>query len=225
MRIGSGGRPPDRPVKLNNCILTWQQKVKHLGNVVTSDLLDSADITFKKGVFVSQVNKLNCKFSSLHCSMRARLFQTYCCSFYGCQTWDLDSKSVQALNTEWNKAVRRTLLLPFKTRTKLLPHLILGNSFILQHKSRISKFLATFQNSRNSHVAYIGVRASYYAHGPIGRNHTRCRGNVGVDEPGLDLLARSHVIRELLDVRDGLDTLSGFTHEDISLSIDYLCTM
>ena len=112
-----------------------------------------------------------------------------------------------------------------KTRTKLLHHLILGNSFSLQHKSRMSKLLATFRNSRNSHVAYIGVRASYYSHGPIGRNHTRCHGSVGVDEPGPDLLARSQVIRELSDVRDGLTTLSGFTPEDISLSIDYLCTM
>ena len=38
MRVGSGGRPPERSVTLNGTKLIWNKKVKHLGNIVTHDL-------------------------------------------------------------------------------------------------------------------------------------------------------------------------------------------
>ena len=192
--------------------------------MVTCNLDDLDDIEFKKGVFRSQVNMLNHKFSSLHGSLKAVLFQNYCCSFYGCQTWDLDSRSVVSMNTEWNKAVRRTLLLPYQTRTSLLPLLISGKSFATQHKMRMIKFLGSFCDSDNSHVAYIGERASRYAHGPLGRNHTRCIGGMRVDPPETDLLARSQAIKELIDARDGIVDLPGYTRDEIITSIEFLST-
>ena len=182
------------------------------------------DVQFKKGVFISQVNKLNQKFSSVNCSVKARLFQNYCCSFYGCQTWDLDSRFTRSLNTEWNKAVRRTLGLPLTTRTALLPLLINGKTFDKQHKSRMSKFLVTFRDSCNSHVSYIGARAQYYSHGPVGRNRTRCRDNMGVDTVTVDLRARSQVISELIDVRDGLKLIPGYTRDETIEFLDHVCT-
>ena len=48
MRIGSNGDPPARVVSLNGSSLTWTQRIKHLGNIITCDLKDSEDITFKK---------------------------------------------------------------------------------------------------------------------------------------------------------------------------------
>ena len=62
MRIGGGGRPPERNVYLNGNKLCWSKKVRHLGNIITHDLNDSEDINLKKGVFISQINKLNYKF-------------------------------------------------------------------------------------------------------------------------------------------------------------------
>ena len=144
MRVGSEGRPPERTVTLNGNKLTWNKKVKHLGNIVTHALKDTDDIKFKKGVFISQVNKLKCKFCTVESTLRGRLLQTYCCSWYGCQTWDLSSRSIGCMNIEWNKAVRRTLLLPYKTRTCLLPLLVHGKPFAVQHRSRIAKFLVSF---------------------------------------------------------------------------------
>ena len=100
MRVGSDGIPPNRLVSLSGSVLKWHKKVKHLGNIVKHNLDDSDDVEFKKGVFISQVNTLNQKFSSVQGSLKSALFQTYCCSFYGCQTWDLDNRSVRSLNTE-----------------------------------------------------------------------------------------------------------------------------
>ena len=223
MRVGNGGRPPERTVTLNGKILTWHKSVKHLGNIITHDLKDSDDINVKKGVFVGQVNKLKCKFCKVQSSLRGRLLQTYCCSWYGCQTWDLAGRSADAMNIEWNKAVRRTLHLPYKTRTCLLPHLVQGKNFAVQHRSRVSKFLVAFNDSHNSRVVYIGQRAKCYSHGALGRNYIRCRGQSGIDPVSTDLQARAHAICELMDVRDGVLSLPGVCHDDIKSAIEYLC--
>ena len=119
------------------------------------------------------------------------------------------------MNIEWNKAVRRTLLLPYKTRTRLLPLLVQGKSFAVQHRSRVSKFLDSFNDSVNSRVSYIGYRAKFFAHGVLGRNLTRCRESAEVDLTPTDLLARAHAIQELMDIRDGLLVLPSTCHEDI----------
>ena len=60
MRIGSGGIPPEKPLTLNGNILTWSSEVKHLGNMINNDLKDKIDISYKRGVFCGQVNKLKC---------------------------------------------------------------------------------------------------------------------------------------------------------------------
>ena len=223
MRVGSQGRPPERTVTLNGTNLTWEKKVKHLGNIVTHDLRDSDDINLKKGVFVSQVNKLKCKFCTVQGTLRGRLLQTYCCSWYGCQTWDLSSRFIRCMNIEWNKAVRRTLILPYKTRTCLLPLLVHGKSFTVQHRSRVSKFLVSFNESENSRVCYIGERAKLYSHGALGRNSTRCRDNVVIEPPPRDLLARAQAIHELMDVRDGTLVLPSFPRDEIEGAIHSLC--
>ena len=222
MRVGSDGEPPERAVTLNGHKLTWSKKVKHLGNIVTHDLRDLEDINFKTGVFISQVNKLKCKFCTVHSTLRGRLLQTYCCSWHGCQTWDLASGSVGRMNIEWNKAVRRTLLLPYKTRTCLLPLLVQGKPFVVQHRSRISNFLVSFTESDNSRVFYIGERAKTYSHGALGRNYTRCRGHVEIDPASTDLVARASAIRELMDVRDGMSVLPGMSPDDIDTMISFI---
>ena len=159
----------------------------------------------------------------VHSTLRGNLLQTYCCSWYGCQNWDLAGRSVEGMDTEWNKAVRRTLNLPYKTHRCLLPLLVKGKSFAVQHRSRVSKFLVSFTGSVNSHVSYIGERAKLFSHGALGRNYTRCRRNAGVDPAPADLVARSQTIRELNDIRSGIFVLPGVSHDEIESAIDYLC--
>ena len=69
----------------------------------------------KTNVFISQVNTLNNKFSGVTCNVHDKLLQSYCCAWHGCQTWDLHTKMAQRMNIEWNKAVRRTLRIPYNT--------------------------------------------------------------------------------------------------------------
>ena len=222
IRIGSNGDAPLRNVTLNGTPVVWKQRIKHLGNIITSDLSDQSDIEYKKGVFVSQVNKMNNKLSAVSSNVKGQLLQTYCCSWYGCQTWDLTSRWAHSMTTEWNKAVRRTLRIPYTTCTKLLPLIVKGRTFKQQHITRVSKFIQSFLVSGNSHVLLIGERARRTATGALGRNWVRCAA-AAVPAPCADLLARAQGIRELLDVRDGITFLPGFTKDDTVLVITDLC--
>ena len=69
MRVGSGGKERKRPVELNGIKLSWHKKVKHLGNIVTNDLEDDENINYMRGIFISQVNKLKCKLSTIHSTL------------------------------------------------------------------------------------------------------------------------------------------------------------
>ena len=42
--------------------ILWKSQIRHLGNLVIHDISDLNDITYKKGVFISQVNRLNAGF-------------------------------------------------------------------------------------------------------------------------------------------------------------------
>ena len=223
MRVGSSGEPPTRVVTLNGAAVMWKQRIKHLGNIITSDLNDKCDIEYKKGVFISHVNRLNNKLSVVSANVKGQLLQTYCCSWYGCQTWDLVSKSAQTMAVEWNKAVRRTLGIPYTTHTALLPGITGSKPFKEQHTSRVFKFISSFLSSNNEHVLLIGERARFCAVGALGRNWARRAMAVTAAPPCADSLASTQAIQELLDVRDGVTSMPDFSNDEITLLIDYMC--
>jgi len=57
----------------------------HLGHVITDTLDDGPDITKRLGNFMGQVNDVLCFFGKVSCDVKARLFSSYCTSFYGCE--------------------------------------------------------------------------------------------------------------------------------------------
>ena len=72
-------------------------------------------------------------------------------------------------------------------------------------------------------MAYIGRRAQLNSVGALGRNYTRCA--LYKTSPDFDtaLSARAQGIIELLNVRDGLSTMVGFSKDEISQTIEYMC--
>ena len=88
-------------MKLNGEDLTWTESFKHLGNIITTDQKDDLDIQCKRGNFYQSVNGLCAKFKGmlLDSDIAGRLFQTYCCSFYGSQLWDMSRTSFKDICT------------------------------------------------------------------------------------------------------------------------------
>ena len=110
-------------VYLNIKKIEWVNQIKHLGNHIDYNLNDSIDCTHKKSKFISQVNKLCANFGCLQMSVLIRLSNTYCCTFYGSQMWQVNSQSLNSVCTFWNKGVRRILNLQHDVHTWLLGHI------------------------------------------------------------------------------------------------------
>ena len=152
--------------------IKWKDKVKYLGNILTKDMCDGADIRAKRGEFIGSVNRLNLQFRVVPDQIRIRLLQTYCTAWYGCQTWLLNTNHVKGMNIEWKKAVRRrpTLNLPRMTRSKLIPLLAGNSSFQEQHERRCGALYASMMQSDNMLVHYMARRAMYNVLGTLGMN-------------------------------------------------------
>ena len=78
-------------IKLNNKIITWVDNIKHLGNYFDTTMSDKMDCQSKISAFTGSVNKLNVNFGHLQGNVLSTLFKLYCCSYYSCQMWKLDS--------------------------------------------------------------------------------------------------------------------------------------
>ena len=118
-----------RNVCLNGVPIKWQSCVKYLGNMLSYDLCDDADVSAKKCVFISVVNRLNYIFRGVSSNIKVKLLQTYCTAWYGGPTWELGTTAASSMETQWKISVRRTLGLPPRTRSILLPGLAGNLSF------------------------------------------------------------------------------------------------
>ena len=180
----------------------------------------------KKGVFISQVNKLNVKFSSVSSLQCGFLFQNYCCSWYGCQSWDLIGPDIDRMQIEWNKAVRRILRVPYQTHTNLLPLSINADTFLAQFRKRIAKFVNSFLVSKNVYISFIGELARYNSYGVLGRNLTRVVFNDNSPiTSSVETITCAKAIQELLDVRDKIKELRELNQNDVEQMIEDLCCM
>ena len=87
-----------------------------------------------------------CFFSKLNCSVRTKLFQTYCNSKHGCELWSLYDNSINDFDVAWRKAVRRVLNIPYDTHSNLIP-LLMSNTlpFIDEICKRSARFILSFR--------------------------------------------------------------------------------
>ena len=105
------------PLKLN---IKWVREIKHLGNIVTSDVRDS---TIKRSILIGSVNKRLGSYGKIQSNVLCKLFQIYCCSFYGSALWCCNSYGFNRCVTEWNKAMRIILRIPYRSHRWLLAEL------------------------------------------------------------------------------------------------------
>ena len=218
---GKTSENPKRSLHLNGSSIRWETSVKYLGNMHCSSMSDCNDVTYKKHVYISSVNKLNCHFAFASSATKAKLLQTYCSAWYGSQNWQLNTEAVRGFHTECNKAVRRTLGFPACTRSQLLPHLANNQSFTAHIEYRWIQFYKCMLSSENEKVSYIARRSLENSIGCLGKNRIHIRSKFDLinindmswipKEPinSIDY-ARSQVIKELLDVKEGNSHISFF---------------
>ena len=98
------------------------------------------------------------------------LFKSYCCSFYGSCSWDLNSATTNKIYIQWNKAVRNIWHVPYTTHKCLLPHILHDLSVKDQMLIRFVKYYASLLKCDNYVVKYFCMRSAYYADSTLGIN-------------------------------------------------------
>ena len=82
---------------------------------------------------------------NVHTDILCRLFCTYSCSFYGSELWGCNSTGSSRIVTEWHKAVRRVIQLPYCTH-RWLPGLYSNASaFALASANAAFAFALAFE--------------------------------------------------------------------------------
>ena len=93
---------------VNGAAIENVKECLHLGHMLTSDLTDHVDIARRRiNCFIAQANNMLSQFSALDSLTRNRLFNSYCCSHYGCELWDLQCSAIDDYNTAWRTATRQ----------------------------------------------------------------------------------------------------------------------
>ena len=72
------GESSECHLKLNGQPVTWVREVKHLGNIVTSDITDARDSARKRSIFIGSVHKLLGSYGKIQSNVLCQLFQIYC---------------------------------------------------------------------------------------------------------------------------------------------------
>ena len=105
---------------LNDIKLKWCNSIKHLGHTISCCLDFDADISVRKGQFISCVNNILSEFAFAHPAVKVKLLKVHGTSFYGSNLWNLYGCGATKLNTTWNIAIRKLYSLPYQTHTRYL---------------------------------------------------------------------------------------------------------
>ena len=199
---------------LNGVRIEWQERVKHLGNVIASSLSDEDDCRAKRSIFIGSVNRLIANFKHLDFDLKARLFNIYCCSFYGAQMWKLNCSNMIEIYTAWNKGVRALLGLPPTTHRWLLGPMA-GCAYIEQQLTRRTlSFLFNAINSSNQTVCAIATAAQSDARTDLGANFALFRYEYGIHiSPDLDIKAARNRVMFINDLSEEQRCLSAVCKE------------
>jgi hypothetical protein len=229
------------PLTLSGNELKWVNSFKYLGIHITPDLKDETDINIKKGQFNANVNYLLASFGKLQSNVLNQLFDTYCCSFYGCQSWSLECKMLHQLRTAYNKAIRRIWKLPYTAHTNVTLSIANKKDLINIVENRICSLYSSMCNSDNQYVSYIANVVSKCRTSRMSVNVDKICKNNGIFDRNFEKWHKeqnaqritvdeyhtvtAQMTKELLLCRENVLHLNNFTVADIDNLTSWLTTM
>ena len=206
----------------------------HLGHTITSNDRDNITKSAKSS-FWKSFNILIAEFGKLSPFVISKLFNQYCCSFYGSPLWSISGAAVQALCVDWRKALRSMWRLNPRTHCDLITALSSQIPLIVSLKKRFAKFINRCLSSHNTTLQFISCVAINNPFSRTGTNYRdllNCHGilnsNNVIQSEWFKKLIPLHndvkTLQELIEIRDGYKECFGFTQEDINNYITNLCT-
>ena len=166
--VAGSSTPPS--IKFCDSQLAFSNTVMHLGNILSSDLNDSADILSKCRDMLTKFNALFSCFPNLDPSILTNLFQSYCLSLHGSALWNLSSSSLRTLEVSFNKILRRIWKLPHASRTAVV-HCTAGlRSLFNQIFQRSYNLLCSAEKCSSATVRAIFQHSSALCYTSVGYN-------------------------------------------------------
>ena len=111
-----------KPINLILCgeSLPWVERAEHLGHTLHSDGTMRQDTREKRAQFIDSAVKIRETFSTAYPPQQLYAIEKYCCSWYGSNIWDLNSKEAEMVCAAWRTCYKMTWDVPRATRSYLL---------------------------------------------------------------------------------------------------------
>ena len=217
--------------------LEWIQSFKYLGNWVTHNLSEDIEISKKVGSFYGSYNHMFSCFKHVGVNHLFKLFNSYCCHYYGSQAWRLRDKNISSIYTAWNKAVRHICGLPYRTHTYFLPFISETLYVKDQIYLRAANMIMCMLNSSNESVRMLALVNKDIKTSIIGGNLDNINEYLNVDISSKNVkyllvnklyetfTPECQVVLDLVGVTEGSMHLPGFNHDEISEMLNEICTL
>lgn len=226
-------------ITLNGVPLQTSQTEKYLGHTLstTGELIDFSTIIRDMKV---RANCIAREFRHLCFPSKAKLFQSMCTSFYGCQLMNIFSRQFQELDKCWRMSVRFVLGLTPRTHNDLLPGLMDTLSAAHQVQSRMCCFFKDGFYHDCEYISFFFKNCISSMTSYMSRNFTVLSRLYDITLGDLDILSRRSLkrrvremhedhnwkiplLKELLYCRDGF-LENSLSSEELVTLIDFVCT-
>ena len=224
-----GDDPHD--IYLNGSRLNWVKTIKHLGNIVSWNLSEQAEIKAKMCDFIGRTNSVIANFKGVNRYIVSSIFRSQCFHLYGCQAWDLDSKYIKEFDVTWRKSVRKLWYLPNTARSKILPNLVNVCDVRAKSEQLFCNMYNTICKGFNSRVRML-CNVSVYSNvkGIVGNNvsiiskRSRCGFDFlrhRRDDNDVEFKVRANVIKDISSCLEGDSVLDGFSRDELVMFKNY----
>ena len=202
----------------------------------------SIDLAQKRGTLIGKLNSLRQEFHYVEPNVFVKILNIYATSFYGSSLWDLFSKEYEIMFNAWNVSIRTCFDVDRTTHGYFVKELS-GN---LHPKVMVCGRYAGFQQSLlkcKFPVRFLARLVQHDLRTVTGRNLRQI-----VLESGQGLLVqqfhyktiikktmkycpvpssdawRVSLLHDLLDIRNKMSTLTGFSTAEVEDMIQFICT-
>ena len=238
---------------VNNEVVPRTDNAIHLGHFLHTKDTNNALIEDQINSFHRSFHGFIARFRSCNTSTKNRLFHQYCRAMYGSQLWLLTSQGTANMCTQWRKAHRQVLSVPYRTHCDIIPLIAENVPIECFLDCKFLSFYKSIASSENKTVRYVTNINTYDPKSTLGKNilHLIHKYDVSVEdiltsskkmikancfqkwyrETNEQYVIHAQIIRELIDVKENRLHITfpygddGLSFASFDLIINFLCTI
>ena len=220
--------------------LPWIDKFKPLGNTITNDIvLTSQDICVKRAQFITKTIEICQEFWFACSRTKCDINQLYNSHFTGSPLWDLFGKETHSLESSYNLAIKNMYDLPISTHRHLIGPISNRRHLRITLISRFLSFIEQLRNTDKAVSRMLFYHIQNDVQSPTGRNlrnillltdknyveelRKNDADKISYHETESEDIWKEFLLKELVELRDGISELDLLTESDIRKTISDIC--